>query len=800
MWDLETLPNYVRNPCTTKHAMSSSSSSESSEDAFYDLENKDDGSKVDPDCGKSRLASGSATPPLVSVDYEAMRNATRMTEGGRMRSAVPTLLNTSPYQDGSLPSPSLSPITTAANLSQRSHPLSVPRSTHNNIHDIPNEARHTDVRPRHSMTPSTTPQEVAAVETTNHSSTGAFPEISGMLDSFDTMPESLKSYMMYQFLRRCDKKTLLFVADVVNPALKCDFLMRLPLELSWNILQHLDHKSMCRAAQVSKKWRSVVDSNEQAWAQLLHDDGYHLSAGELATAIGRGWGWQLPYADTKALEADSESDYDSYSDSTSSWSSPVVTGPHVSDAHELMPSIELAKFPHLTAALKRKGEFSPPPITPKRQRRRGSDACLTPPAEWFAAPQGPHSYANAAALAVSSPKIGLPSLRGNMHLFKSIYQKHHLIRHSWMDPRTKPLHLAFRGHEVHVVTCLQFDSEIILTGSDDSNIDIYSTRSGKSLMRLEGHDGGVWALEYVGNLLVSGSTDRSVRVWNMATGKCLQVFQGHTSTVRCLQILQPVQIGTAQDGTPIMMPKEPLIITGSRDSTCRVWKMPKQDDISIIQTAPPVLETDNPYYVRTLNGHHGSVRAIAAYADTLVSGSYDLTVRVWKISTGEVVHRLQGHSNKVYSVVLDYDRKRCISGSMDNYVKIWSLETGACLYNLDGHSSLVGLLDLKDDYLVSAAADATLRIWEPETGRCKHVLSAHTGAITCFAHDRQKVISGSDQSLKMWNTKTGEWVRDLLSNLSGVWQIKFDERRCVAAVHRNNWTYIEVRGIGLVPD
>lgn len=716
-----------------------------------------------------------------------------------MRSAVPTLLNTSPYQDGSLPSPSLSPITTAANLSQRSHPLPVPRSTHNNVFDMPNEARHTDVRPRHSMTPSTTPQEVAAVETTNHSPTGAFPEISGMLDSFDTMPESLKSYMMYQFLRRCDKKTLLFVADVVNPALKCDFLMRLPLELSWNILQHLDHKSMCRAAQVSKKWRSVVDSNEQAWAQLLHDDGYHLSAGELATAIGRGWGWQLPYADTKALEADSESDYESYSDSTSSWSSPVVPGPHISDAHELMPSIELANFPHLTAALKRKGEFSPPPTTPKRQRRRGSDACLTPPAEWFAAPQGPRSYANAAALAVSSPKIGLPSLRGNMHLFKSIYQKHHLIRHSWMDPKTKPLHLAFRGHEVHVVTCLQFDSEIILTGSDDSNIDIYSTRSGKSLMRLEGHDGGVWALEYVGNLLVSGSTDRSVRVWNMATGKCLQVFQGHTSTVRCLQILQPVQIGTAQDGTPIMMPKEPLIITGSRDSTCRVWKMPKQDDVSIIQTAPPVLETDNPYYVRTLNGHHGSVRAIAAHADTLVSGSYDLTVRVWKISTGEVVHRLQGHSNKVYSVVLDYDRKRCISGSMDNYVKIWSLETGACLYNLDGHSSLVGLLDLKDDYLVSAAADATLRIWEPETGRCKHVLSAHTGAITCFAHDRQKVISGSDQSLKMWNTKTGEWVRDLLSNLSGVWQIKFDERRCVAAVHRNNWTYIEVRGIELIP-
>jgi F-box and WD-40 domain protein CDC4 len=35
-------------------------------------------------------------------------------------------------------------------------------------------------------------------------------------------------------------------------------------------------------------------------------------------------------------------------------------------------------------------------------------------------------------------------------------------------------------------------------------------------------------------------------------------------------------------------------------------------------------------------------------------------------------------------------------------------------------------------------------------------------------------------------------VRDLLTDLSGVWQVRFDERRCVAAVQRNQMTYIEV--------
>jgi F-box and WD-40 domain protein CDC4 len=137
---------------------------------------------------------------------------------------------------------------------------------------------------------------------------------------------------------------------------------------------------------------------------------------------------------------------------------------------------------------------------------------------------------------------------------------------------------------------------------------------------------------------------------------------------------------------------------------------------------------------------------------------------------------------------------------MDNMVKVWSLETGACLYTLEGHTSLVGLLDLSHQRLVSAAADSTLRIWDPENGQCKSTLCAHTGAITCFQHDGQKVISGSDKTLKMWNVKTGEFVKDLLTDLSGVWQVKFNERRCVAAVQRNNMTYIEVLDFGASRD
>lgn len=42
-------------------------------------------------------------------------------------------------------------------------------------------------------------------------------------------------------------------------------------------------------------------------------------------------------------------------------------------------------------------------------------------------------------------------------------------------------------------------------------------------------------------------------------------------------------------------------------------------------------------------GHSNSVRAVNGYGDTLVSGSYDTTVRVWSINTGKCKFVLSGH-------------------------------------------------------------------------------------------------------------------------------------------------------------
>ena len=747
--------------------------------------------------------SGTATPPSMEEDRQTRSPSTLDSHGPIPR---PLGLDTATTQDASLPSPCLSPVTAAAEadnergyFEHESTGISSISASFINDQGLAHEALKTSQsgstheEPKEQSTlegAPTTPAEIDVFE--NDGSSLSLLDVPKMLVSFDSMPAEMQQYLMHHLLRRCPKPVLHFVAGIVNPALQIDFLALLPTELCLNIISHLDCKSLCNATQVSKRWRKIIDSEEGTWKRLFDADGFTLSDDELKKGIREGWCWQ--YA---SRAGEWEKDLSTWIVNTSDTESTAASFRRGSS--ELSASLPTESTVPQIRRAKRKAATKPKAKPRKQQKRlegyQGDVRIVDIAGQWSwsdtaAINEGPYTAANAAAVAVPNVEIGLPSLR-NLHLFKSLYRRHHLIRRSWMDPSTKPRHLAFRAHQRHVVTCLQFDGDKILTGSDDKNINVYDTQTGRLRAKLEGHDGGVWALQYEGNVLVSGSTDRSVRVWDVDKGRCTQVFQGHTSTVRCLQILTPTRVGMAPDGRAIMMPEQPLIITGSRDSTLRVWKLPKSNDPDFFQAGPPENETDCPYFVRVLAGHHHSVRAIAAHADTLVSGSYDHTVRVWKISTGETLHRLQGHTQKVYSVVLDHKRNRCISGSMDNLVKVWSLETGSVLFSLEGHSSLVGLLDLQQERLVSAAADFTLRIWDPETGHCKSTLSAHTNAITCFQHDSQKVISGSDRTLKMWNVTNGQFCKDLLTDLSGVWQVKFNERRCVAAVQRNNLTYIE---------
>lgn len=390
----------------------------------------------------------------------------------------------------------------------------------------------------------------------------------------------------------------------------------------------------------------------------------------------------------------------------------------------------------------------------------------------------------------------------NTCIAQILYKKRCTIFRRWMNPNYEPRRISYSGNGNKVVTCLEFDDQKIVTGVDDKHIVIYSTKTGDYVRTLKGHEGGVWALKYTGNTLITGSTDRTARVWNLKTGECIHIYKGHTLTIRCLDIIHPTNIGKDANGKDIIFPRFSLIVTGSRDHNMHVWQLPVADinnplvdDFHLCSND----DLDDPYLVAVLSGHTQSVRSVLGHGNIVISGSYDSTVRVWDLmNNASCKHVLIGHHDRVYSIAMDFENKTCFSGSMDSTINVWNFETGLLLHTMKGHTSLVGLLSLSKQILVSAGADTLLRIWNSRTGECYCKLEGHTGAITCFDHDDLKVVSGSEKMLKLWSINEKKFIRNLLPDLTGgIWQVKIDYKKCIAAVQKlsddgHDETYIEM--------
>ncbi|MBK4729554.1 serine/threonine protein kinase [Oxynema sp. CENA135] len=179
--------------------------------------------------------------------------------------------------------------------------------------------------------------------------------------------------------------------------------------------------------------------------------------------------------------------------------------------------------------------------------------------------------------------------------------------------------------------------------------------------------------------------------------------------------------------------------------------------------------------VRTLKGHRDAVWSVAIGPRSrfLVSASWDCTIQVWNLATGQRLRTLAGHQDAVWAIALSADGNTLVSTSSDRTVKIWHLPSGQLLRTLHGHGHWVTCVALSPDgeTIASGSSDKTVKIWHLPTGKLLHTLQAHTYAVTCvaIAPDGHTLASGSgDKTIKFWDLRTGQLQRTLLAHSASV--------------------------------
>ncbi|CAJ0862518.1 13066_t:CDS:2 [Entrophospora sp. SA101] len=343
------------------------------------------------------------------------------------------------------------------------------------------------------------------------------------------------------------------------------------------------------------------------------------------------------------------------------------------------------------------------------------------------------------------------------HLYSDIYHKYCILKKNWICGNYKEI--SIKGKFDNYPLGLQMDGEKIIINSAFNDINIYEIATGR-LIKTLGLSKTINSLQFIDNTLVSNCVDdQMIRVWDILEGICTHIFIAHTKPISCFQIVTPQNINPDPQGPPIIEPDATLLVTGSQDTTLKVWRLPNP-----VIDPPHVLGIDNnnPFYLHTLQGHQGSICVLAASGNNLVSSSHDYSFRAWNIVTGENIWCAQGHTEEKCG----WNHK---SWNLEDGTNIWTSGGSLCL---DPHIIKLYPLSLSHDNL-SIFSISELDILDLKNGSSsRHVLptddTISMGPIRSFHIDSWKILLGSN-ILQMCDIGSLKKINNLSAGTFGIW-------------------------------
>lgn len=243
-----------------------------------------------------------------------------------------------------------------------------------------------------------------------------------------------------------------------------------------------------------------------------------------------------------------------------------------------------------------------------------------------------------------------------------------------------PKTVSFPEHHKASILCLQYDDEILVTGSSDSTCIVYDVKAGyRPIRRLRHHTAAVLDLAFDKKHIVTCSKDISICVWDRETGALVRQLRGHTGPVNAVQM------------------RGNTIVSCSGDFRVKLWNI------------------DTGKNIREFVGHTKGLACSQFSEDGrfVASAGNDKVIRIWDANTGECVREMKAHGNLVRSLHIDSVSGRLVSGSYDTDIKVWDMETGHQLLDFPRwHTSWV--LSAKSDYrrIVSTGQDPKILIMD----------------------------------------------------------------------------------------
>jgi U3 small nucleolar RNA-associated protein 13 len=176
---------------------------------------------------------------------------------------------------------------------------------------------------------------------------------------------------------------------------------------------------------------------------------------------------------------------------------------------------------------------------------------------------------------------------------------------------------------------------LFASASQDRLVKIWSVEEGEAQGVLRGHKRGVWSVKFAPKntptitgdagptktsrgIILTGSGDKTVRIWSLADYSCLRTLEGHTNSVLKVVWMRPPP-AKGDDEDSHSREQAALVASAGGDGLVKVWNVASGECAA------------------TLDNHEDRVWALAGNATTgqLVSGGGDGVITFWRDTTQE---------------------------------------------------------------------------------------------------------------------------------------------------------------------